>query len=343
LAFKQLISVLILAAVAMAQSRPADSLAKLQSEVEQLKARLDAMKGLEERVALLEQELLEVRLQSKVKPAGPTAPAAPVSAKNGTPGLTPPTAGATETVKAVVEPVEPAEAVVQTVKRPVIEEEAPFDAVKLRAAEAEAEAAAKAAEEAAAAAPPAAAAVQTAEPAPVATLPAAEPVPATVPVVALPPDPEPDPIKGLPGRSTAGSPAKLDLSRVGKETLVIVVHQQNPLDDISTSQLRDVLLKRMRSWPNRSAVTLVLSDPDSELFGRVANTVLHLSALEYQASTARRTDRRVSSASPQDLVTLVMNDPTAVTVVPVELVAGRTGVKLLSVAGKNPGEQGYGF
>ena len=302
------------------------------------------MKGLEERVALLEQELLEVRLQSKVKPAGPTAPAAPVSAKNGAPGLTPPTAGATETLKAAVEPVEPAEAVVQTVKRPVIEEEAPFDAVKLRAAEAEAEAAARAADAAAAVPAPAAVAqVQPAEPAPIAAIPTPEPVPATVPVVALPPDPEPDPIKGVAGRSTAGSPAKLDLSRVGKETLVIVVHQQNPLDDISASQLRDLLLKRVRSWPNRTAVTLLLSDPDSDLFGRVATTVLHLSALEYQASTARRTDRRVSSASPQDLVTLVMNDPTAITVVPVELVAGRTGVKLLSVAGKNPGEQGYGF
>ncbi len=335
MAFKQLISVLILAAGAMAQSRPADPLTKLQSEVEELKARLNAMKGLEERVALLEQELLEVRLQSKIKPAGPTAPTAPVSAKNGTPGLTPPAAGAAEVVKAAVEPVEPVEAVVQAVKRPVIEEEAPFDAVKLRAAEAEAEAAAKAAE--------AAAPVVAPEPTPVAALPAPEPVPATVPVVAPPPDPDPDPIKGVPGRSTAGAAAKVDVSRVGKETLVIVVHQQNPLDDISASQLRDVLLKRVRSWPNRSAVTLVLSDPDSELFGRVANTVLHLSALEYQASTARRTDRRVSSASPQDLVALVMNDTTAITVVPVELAAGRTGVKLLSVSGKNPGDQGYGF
>ena len=342
MAFKQLISVLILAAVAMAQSRPADPLTKLQSEVEELKARLNAMKGLEERVALLEQELLEVRLQSKIKPAGPTAPTAPVSAKNGTPGLTPPAAGAAEVVKAAVEPVEPVEAVVQAVKRPVIEEEAPFDAVKLRAAEAEAEAAAKAAEAAASPAP-AVAPVQAPEPAPVAALPAPEPVPATVPVVAPPLDPDPDPIKGVPGRSTAGAAAKVDVSRVGKETLVIVVHQQNPLDDISASQLRDLLLKRARWWPNRSAITLVLSDPDTELFSRVANTVLHVSALEYQASMARRADRRVSTGLPQDLVALVMNDPTAITVVPVELVAGRTGVKLLSVSGKNPGDQGYGF
>ena len=69
MAFKQLVSVLVLAAVAMAQSRPTDPLTKLQIEVEELKARLNAMKGLEERVALLEQELLEVRLQSKIKPA----------------------------------------------------------------------------------------------------------------------------------------------------------------------------------------------------------------------------------------------------------------------------------
>ena len=200
MAFKQLISVLILAAVAMAQSRPTDPLSKLQSEVEELKARLNAMKGLEERVALLEQELLEVRLQSKIKPAGPTTPTAPVSAKNGTPGLTPPAAGAAEVVKAAVEPVEPVEAVVQAVKRPVIEEEAPFDAVKLRAAEAEAEAAAKAAEAAASPAP-AAAPVVAPEPTPVAALPAPEPVPATVPVVAPPLAPDPDPIKGVPGRS----------------------------------------------------------------------------------------------------------------------------------------------
>ncbi len=326
----------------MAQPRPADPLTKLQSEVEELKARLNAMKGLEERVALLEQELLEVRLQTKIKPAGPATPVAPVSAKNGAPGLTPPTTVAAEVVRAAVEPVEPVEAVEQAVKRPVIEEEAPFDAAKLREAEAEADAAAKAAEAAAEPAP-AVAQVQTPEPAPVAALSAPEPVPATVPVAALPPDPEPDPIKGVPGRSTAGSAAKLDVNRVGKETLVIVVHQQNPLDDISASQLRDLLLKRARWWPNRSAVTLVLSDPDSELFGRVANTVLHVSALKYQASMARRADRRVSTALPQDLVALVMNDQTAITVVPVELVAGRTGVKLLSISGKNPGEPGYGY
>ena len=224
----------------MAQSQP-DPSTRLPSDVEQLKERLKALIALEDRLALLEQELVDARLQDNSSPTDQDPPPPPLSAKPGDPS------------------------------------------------------------------------------------------------------PEPEPIKPLPGRSTAGSAAKLDLSRISKETLVVVVHNQNPLDDISVAQLRDMLLKRVRSWPNRNAVTLVLSEPGSEIFGRVANTVLHLSALEYQATTARRADRRVNSASPQDLVALVVNDPAALTVVPAELVAGRTGVKLLSVAGKNAGESGYGF
>ncbi len=237
---KQLISVLILAGVASAQSQPEPS-TKLPGDIEQLKERLKALIALEDRLALLEQELVDARMPDKALLTDPETPSAPLSAKPGEPS------------------------------------------------------------------------------------------------------PEPEPIKPLPGRSSAGAPANLDLSRIGKETLVVVVHNQNPLDDISVSQLRDMLLKRVRSWPNRNAVTLVLSEPGSEIFGRVANTVLHLSALEYQATTSRRADRRVNSASPQDLVALVVNDPAALTVVPAELVAGRTGVKLLSVAGKNAGESGYGF
>ena len=128
---KQFISILTLTAVALAQSRPAstaqDELAKLISDAEKLKARLGDVKGMEDRIALLEQELLEARMKNQGKPAAPAAQPsgqpAPVNAKVSGPN-TPANAA----------PPEPVEVI--TIKKPMIEDEEPFDPAKLRVAEA---------------------------------------------------------------------------------------------------------------------------------------------------------------------------------------------------------------
>lgn len=109
----RLISVVILTGLAAAQSPPPQDSGKAGASGGEtaLSKALETVKNLEERVALLEQELLEVRLQSK---AGPPA---------GSEG--PPAAGGA--------------------RRPQIEEEEPFDAGKMKASDdAEVEAVAKA-------------------------------------------------------------------------------------------------------------------------------------------------------------------------------------------------------
>ena len=113
---KQFILILTFTVTALAQSRPAstapEELAKLTSDAEKVIARLGGLKGIEERIAVLERKILEAK--QTVQPSGLPSPL------NARASRLP----------------EPAEVVTIAMKKPMIEDEEPFDPAKLFAAEA---------------------------------------------------------------------------------------------------------------------------------------------------------------------------------------------------------------
>ena len=116
---KQLILILTFTVTALAQSRSAftaqDELAKLTNDAEKVIARLGGLKGIEERIAVLERKILEAKSKSQVNGAAPS----PLSVNARASRLP-----------------EPAEVVTIAMKKPMIEDEEPFDPAKLFAAEA---------------------------------------------------------------------------------------------------------------------------------------------------------------------------------------------------------------
>ena len=176
------ILILTFTVAGLAQSQPAstaqDEFAKLTSDAEKILAKLGGLKGIEERIALLERKILEGKTKSQGNPTAPLSGApAPVLAK-------------VSPAVAIKAPVEPVEEITINMKRPMVEDEEPFDPAKLLAAEAaDAAEAALRAENAAATARAAAgvAAARAAEAAKQVRAAAAEPASAT----AVQPSPTP--------------------------------------------------------------------------------------------------------------------------------------------------------
>src|SRR5579863_6446201 len=59
----------------------------------------------------------------------------------------------------------------------------------------------------------------------------------------------------------SGHPALAIEQGVGSEPLVIVVNRSNPLDDLSSAELRKIFLGNRSHWANGRRITLVMREP----------------------------------------------------------------------------------
>ena len=66
-------------------------------------------------------------------------------------------------------------------------------------------------------------------------------------------------------------PARVAASQAKQDSLAIIVNQSNPVDNLSTAELRAVFLGERSHWPNGRRITLVMMEPGQ--FER--DTVLH--------------------------------------------------------------------
>ena len=130
--------------------------------------------------------------------------------------------------------------------------------------------------------------------------------------------------------------------------LAVVVNESNPINVISSHQLREMLLGEVRWWPNRTAVIIVARDTESEVQQRVLRQILRMTSHEYQRAVLALEFRGESAPLVKILRTdggaakFVFNVPGAVAVI--DSPAGASispGVKMLRVDGKLPGEEGY--
>ena len=135
---------------------------------------------------------------------------------------------------------------------------------------------------------------------------------------------------------------------IPEEPLAVLVHKSNPLDSISTEQLRGMLLGEVWQWPARQRITIVERDPASGVYQKMLRQLVRMTEKDYRRALVAVEFRGESTPLIKTLNTddgaykFVFNVPDAIAVVgAVPSGAFAAQVKVLRVDGKLPGEQGY--
>jgi len=130
--------------------------------------------------------------------------------------------------------------------------------------------------------------------------------------------------------------------------LAVVVTKTTATDSLSMAQLRKLVIGDVHTWPDKSKVTLVGTDPDGALFKCVLTTVVRMTLPEYHKyllSAEFRGDEPLRAKTVDSAASAVRAVGAAggsIAIVDAGSVASPgASVKVLSINGKRPGEPGY--
>jgi hypothetical protein len=139
------------------------------------------------------------------------------------------------------------------------------------------------------------------------------------------------------------SPAK-------ESVLTVIVNSSNPVESISKTQLRALLMGEIDRWANRSQITLVQREPTSQAFQKTLRLILHMTEAEYSRwllqseFRGRKLPLIKILNSDESASKFVFNVPGAVAItdgVPSGSISSE--IKVLRVDGKLPGDPEYAF
>jgi ABC-type phosphate transport system substrate-binding protein len=134
--------------------------------------------------------------------------------------------------------------------------------------------------------------------------------------------------------------------------LAVVVNKTNPIENLSQSQLRKILLGEVTQFPgvDHRKVVLVHRDPESEIYRQMLLRVLRMTPAEYQryllAIVFRGADPiMIKTLNSDDTAAkFVFNVPNALAVIAAAPAsAAAQMVRIVRIDGKLPGEPGYGL
>lgn len=129
------------------------------------------------------------------------------------------------------------------------------------------------------------------------------------------------------------------------EPLAIVVNRNNPLSEISFTDLRRLFRGQRSRWSNGRRVTLVMRDPGTPERDAILRTLYGLDEDEYRRTylqavfSGEASDAPKSLASTNGVLRFVYNVPGAIGYVRARDVD--RSVKTLRVDGRLPGDPGY--
>lgn len=142
----------------------------------------------------------------------------------------------------------------------------------------------------------------------------------------------------------AGGPP-VAAQRAGQEALAIVVNRANPVDDLSTDELRKAFLGGRQRWPNGRKITVVMRPPGDTDRDFVLRTVCKMTEAEFQKYVLQATFTGETNAGPRVLDTalgvrrFVFNVPGAIGYIRLSEVDDT--VKVLHIDGRAPTDPGY--
>jgi phosphate transport system substrate-binding protein len=155
---------------------------------------------------------------------------------------------------------------------------------------------------------------------------------------------------GSPGQRPAGRGlerlfAAAQQEARGQGRLAIIVNRSNPIDNLSSIQLRKIFLAEQVHWPNGRKITVVMREPGEPEREAVLRVIYHMNENDFSRYFLHGTYTGEMQSVPKTLATaggmrkFVFNVPGAIGYVRANEVD--ESVKLVRVDGLAPVEQGY--
>lgn len=138
------------------------------------------------------------------------------------------------------------------------------------------------------------------------------------------------------------------VSSANESVLTVIVNSSNPVESLSKSQLRGLLLGEVDQWANKKQVILVQRESTSQAFQKTLRIVLHMTEAEYsryllQSEFRGRKPPLIKILNSDESASkFVFNVPGAVAItdgVPSGSISSE--IKVLRIDGKLPGDAGY--
>jgi hypothetical protein len=146
-------------------------------------------------------------------------------------------------------------------------------------------------------------------------------------------------------RATADKPCPPDSLTLDDVPLAIVINKTNPVENLSSNDLRGLLLGEQRTWANGRRVTIVMREPGQPERVAVLKAVCRMTDSDYVRYFMQAQFTGDLQATPKVLATaegmrkFVFNVPGAVGYVRANEVDDL--VKVVRIDGHLPGETGY--
>jgi hypothetical protein len=121
--------------------------------------------------------------------------------------------------------------------------------------------------------------------------------------------------------------------------LAIVVEKENATSALTSADLVKILKAQTRVWPDGSAITIVIRDPDSPDMQIALDRLYKTSVDELKALVASHKGAIVVASSDEDLLHIVGSKRGAIGLVDVYSITH--DVKVLKIDGRLPLEAGY--
>ena len=136
--------------------------------------------------------------------------------------------------------------------------------------------------------------------------------------------------------------------RAAKGRVAVLVNKSNVVSGLSSAELRRILLGEETRWDGKEKITILLLPTGSDERKILLKILLKMSDDDFTRHWISRVFQGQSTAAPKkaasaaSMLKLVAGLPTALGIVDLDDVPpGDTGLKVLSVDGKAPNEDGY--
>jgi phosphate transport system substrate-binding protein len=141
------------------------------------------------------------------------------------------------------------------------------------------------------------------------------------------------------------SQARVEASAAKPESLAIVVNQSNPVDNLSSAELRVIFLGERSHWPNGRRITLVMTEPGQPERETVLREICRMSEPDFRRRILQGLLTGEILVSPKTLSSsvgvrkFIFNVPGAIGYLRPADVDG--SIKVLRIDGHYPGDAEY--
>ena len=129
------------------------------------------------------------------------------------------------------------------------------------------------------------------------------------------------------------------------DALAIIVHRSNPVDELSSTQLKRIYMFDMQNWPHGRKITVMVREKGQPERTEAIRLICGIAEAEYERHVLLQTFRGSLGPGPRAIQSVsamlrfVFNVPGAIGYIPVDQIDG--SVKVLRIDGLLPTEPAY--